>query len=118
MTVVESRSLNLSVSFTGLPLPNVTLYRNGTMEAFIPNIDTLQYLLPHVTRSDAGLYTVIASNMAGEAKSEFQVIVRCTTVLVNLINSYDSKCEILCRQATYNDRVHTKEAQDLIKRFV
>ncbi|XP_062500462.1 roundabout homolog 3-like [Corticium candelabrum] len=76
MTVVESRSLNLSVSFTGLPLPNVTLYRNGTMEAFIPNIDTLQYLLPHVTRSDAGLYTVIASNMAGEAKSEFQVIVR------------------------------------------
>lgn len=81
MTVVESNSVNLTASFSGLPLPNVTLHRNGTQLTSLVETDRLSYELAGVTKLDAGNYTFRASNLIGQVESDVQLTVHCKSGL-------------------------------------
>jgi len=77
-TVVLGQSVTLTVGATGFPVPT---YQWKFWGQIIPGATSASYTIPAAQLSDAGSYTVAATNMAGAAVSSFvnlQVVVPAT----------------------------------------
>jgi hypothetical protein len=96
----EFGEVNLTSSFTGLPLPNVAIYRNGIELVSSNETDHLLYRLTGVEKSDAGSYIIRATNMAGQTESVIQLIVQYkpTILTVSSLRKHkvSSKVSFLC----------------------
>ncbi|KAJ8914572.1 hypothetical protein NQ315_010036 [Exocentrus adspersus] len=82
MTVLDGKDATLSCRAAGAPIPNVTWIYNGEKEietsSRVQVLDTGDLLIAAVKESDAGQYTCIRSNEAGEVRgtAHLQVLVR------------------------------------------
>lgn len=71
---IEGETVSLRAKLSGHPKPTGSLYRNNTVLLTASHTDELEYNISNVTEADAGLYQVVATNIAGERK-EVQVLV-------------------------------------------
>ncbi|XP_074029858.1 sidekick cell adhesion molecule isoform X2 [Leptinotarsa decemlineata] len=82
MTVLDGNDATLSCRAVGAPLPNTTWIHNGEKEvetsSRVQILDTGDLLIASVKESDAGQYTCLRSNEAGEVRgsAHLQVLVR------------------------------------------
>jgi len=79
LTRVRGASFTLSVAASGFPAPSFRWYRDG---AEISGAVGASYTVAAAALSDAGVYTVVASNAAGSATSE--------SALVKVLTPYQS----------------------------
>jgi len=77
--------LVLPVSFSGSPRPKVTWYHRGVPLTARPGHVHVDYgdgyatlTVAGIESSESGKYEVVVENVAGTAKMDFDVIVKCT----------------------------------------
>ncbi|CAG9861808.1 unnamed protein product [Phyllotreta striolata] len=86
MTILDGKDATLTCRAVGAPVPNVTWIHNGNKEVVTSSrvqiLESGDLLIAAVKEQDAGLYTCIRSNEAGEVRGSayLQVLVRTQIV--------------------------------------
>lgn len=80
-TALAGTSLALRAIAIGTPLPTFQWEKDG---AAIPGATNTTLPFPNLTLTDAGRYTLTATNLAGTASASAQIIVRAAPILTSL----------------------------------
>ena len=90
--VKSGSTLILTANFSGTPRPRVTWYRNGVPlgprpgHVIVDSGDAYSTLtVLGVEVEEAGKYEVKVENLAGSAKHDFDVIVKCTHLIYSSV---------------------------------